>query len=173
MTAARPPLPYAFFPPVPAFSLTSGDIAEGALLPLPQTSGIFGAGGDDRSPQLMWTGAPAGTESHAVTMFDPDAPTGSGFWHWAVCDIPASVTSVAAGAADLPSSAVTLRNDAGLPGYLGAAPPEGREHRYVFTVHALAVSTLGLDPGTTPALLGFHLFTHGIGRAAITTHYSR
>lgn len=174
----RPPLPYAFFPPVASFALESDDIAEGVRLDPPQVSGIFGAGGEDRSPELRWSGAPEGTRSYAITMFDPDAPTGSGFWHWAVCDIPASVTSLPAGAGapgspDLPAGAVTLRNDAGMAGYLGSAPPEGRTHRYVFTVWAVGVESLGLDADASPAFLGFNLFANGVGRAAITAIYHR
>jgi Raf kinase inhibitor-like YbhB/YbcL family protein len=175
----RPPLPYAFFPPVPALSVESSDIAEGQRLSPPQTSGAFGVeGGEDRSPALSWSGAPEGTQSFAITVFDPDAPTGSGFWHWAVCDIPASVTSLSAGAGtpgspELPAGAVTLRNDAGIAGFLGAAPPAGRTHRYVFTVWAVGAESLGLGPDASPAFLGFNLFGTGIGRASITAIYHR
>ncbi|MBM3678921.1 MAG: YbhB/YbcL family Raf kinase inhibitor-like protein [Actinobacteria bacterium] len=175
---STPPLPFAFFPPVATFTLESDDIAEGERLQAPQVSGIFGAGGEDRSPALRWSGAREGTKSYAVTMFDPDAPTGSGFWHWAVFDIPASVTSLPAGAgtpgsSDLPMGAVTLRNDAGMAGYLGSAPPEGREHRYVFTVHAVGVESLGLGEDASPAFLGFNLFANAIGRAEIVARYHR
>lgn len=173
----QPPNPYDFLPAVPGFTLHSDDITAGTTLPTPQVSGIFGAGGEDRSPHLSWTGFPEGTRSFAVTCFDPDAPTASGFWHWAVCDIPASVTELAAGAGDergsgLPSSAVTLKTDGGVVRYLGAAPPGGHgPHRYMFVVHALDVESLGIDAGATPAFLGFNMFFHTLARAAITPVY--
>src|SRR6185436_7027333 len=93
-TTKRPPSPYEFLPEVPSFTLTSTDIADGKTLSKPQVSGIFGAGGEDVSPQLSWSGFPAGTKSFVVTMYDPDAPTASGFWHWAVANIPVSVTEL-------------------------------------------------------------------------------
>lgn len=175
----RPELPYAYLPEVPSFTLTSTDIADGQQLPSAQVSGIMGAGGDDISPQLSWSGFPASTRSFALTCYDPDAPTVSGFWHWAVADIPASVTELPAGAGTpgsdaLPSGALTLRNDGGMAGYLGAAPPEGHgPHRYVFAVHAVDTDTLGLDKDTTPAVLGFNLFSHTLARALLVATYQR
>jgi Raf kinase inhibitor-like YbhB/YbcL family protein len=129
----RPPLPYDFMPEVPSFELTSTDIADDSPMAKPQLAVMMGAGGDDRSPQLAWSGFPEGTLSFAVTCFDPDAPTQSGFWHWAVANIPVTVTDLAAGAGDaadphLPDGAVTLPNDAGMAGYLGAAPPPRALH---------------------------------------------
>jgi hypothetical protein len=144
-----------------------------------QVSGIFGAGGQDVSPELSWSGYPAGSKSFAVTCFDPDAPTGSGFWHWAVADIPANVTKLAAGAGspgskDLPPKAITLRNDGGAARFVGAAPPPGHgPHRYVFAVHALDVEALGLGADATPAYLGFNLFSHTLARAMIVAVYER
>jgi Raf kinase inhibitor-like YbhB/YbcL family protein len=173
----RPDLPYEFLPEVPSFTLTSTDISEGERLANPQVSGVFGAGGEDVSPQLSWSGFPEATKSFAVTVFDPDAPTGSGFWHWAVCDIPASVTELdadagAEGGGKLPSGAVMLRNDASGHGYIGAAPPAGHgPHRYAFVVHAVDVESLGIGKDATPALLGFHLFSHTLGRAMIVANY--
>lgn len=161
-------------PEVPRFTLHSPDFAEGDTLPLWARSGIAGAGGEDRSPTLHWSGAPHGTKSFAVTMYDPDAPTGSGWWHWAVYNIPADVTALPAGAGNpeeglLPPGAVTLPNEIRLERYLGAAPPAGNgEHRYFFTVSALDVPSLDIPAGSTPAILGFTLFDHVIGRAQLS-----
>ena len=172
--STRAPLPYAFLPAVSSFTVSSGDIADGEPLKLPQFTGMFDVGGEDISPQLSWSGFPPETKSFAVTCLDPDAPTGSGFWHWAVADIPAGVTSLPAGAgtpdADgLPAGAVTVRNDAGTVGYLGGGPPPpGDEpHRYVFAVHAVDVEHLGVDAGATPAFLGFNLTMHTLARGLL------
>ncbi|MEV6895900.1 YbhB/YbcL family Raf kinase inhibitor-like protein [Amycolatopsis sp. NPDC051372] len=171
------PNPYDFLPSVPSFTLRSTDIAEGETLATPHLSGIFGAGGEDRSPQLSWEGFPEGTRSFAVTVYDPDAPTASGFWHWAVFNVPASVTELAANAGDangsgLPEGAVTLKGDGGVKQFLGAAPPPGHgPHRYYFVVHALDVDSLEIDGDATPAFLGFNLFGHTLARATITAVY--
>ncbi|HLT61537.1 MAG TPA: YbhB/YbcL family Raf kinase inhibitor-like protein [Microlunatus sp.] len=165
--------PYDVIGSVPSFTLTSDDLVDGARLGLPQVSGRMGAGGEDRSPQLSWSGFPAGTRSFVITVFDPDAPTTSGFWHWAVADIPADVTSLDSGAgtedgAGLPRGALQLRNDAGFPGYVGAAPPAGHgPHRYYIAVHAVDVESLGLPAEASCAFLGFNLFSHSVGRAVI------
>ncbi|CAL9377119.1 YbhB/YbcL family Raf kinase inhibitor-like protein [Streptomyces sp. DH-12] len=170
--------PYDLIATVPSFTVTSADFADGDVLPLAQASGIFGAGGEDVSPQLAWSGFPAETKSFVVTVYDPTAPTGSGFWHWAVADIPATVTELPAGAGDdpaegLPEKAWQLANDAGLKRYLGAAPPAGHgEHVYYIAVHAVDVETLGLDRGATPAFLGFNLSGHTLARAVITARFS-
>jgi len=169
--------PYADLPDLPSFELKSTDIADGQTLATPQVSGIFGAGGTDTSPQLSWSGFPSETKSFAVTVYDPDAPTASGFWHWAVVDIPVSVTSLDSGAGDdtgsgLPSGAFQLANDAGLTRYLGAAPPAGHgPHRYFTVVHAVDVETLGIPAEARPAFLGFNLFSHAIARAVLTPIY--
>jgi Raf kinase inhibitor-like YbhB/YbcL family protein len=158
---------------VPSFTLTSVDLKDGQFLGQAQMSGIFGAGGQDKSPELAWSGFPKETKSFAVTVYDPDAPTGSGFWHWAVMDIPANVTGLPAGAGApnstiLPKEAVQLPNDAGLVQFLGAAPPVGHGvHHYFITVYAVDVATLGIPKTATPAYLGFNLFTHAIARATI------
>ncbi|MFI5607549.1 YbhB/YbcL family Raf kinase inhibitor-like protein [Amycolatopsis sp. NPDC051903] len=171
------PNPYDFLPSVPSFTLRSNDIAEGETLATPHLSGIFGAGGEDRSPQLGWEGFPEGTRSFAVTVYDPDAPTASGFWHWAVFNIPASVTELAANAGDasgsgLPEGAVTLKGDGGVKQFLGAAPPPGHgPHRYYFVVHALDVDSLDVSGDATPAFLGFTMFGHTLARATITAIY--
>jgi Raf kinase inhibitor-like YbhB/YbcL family protein len=164
--------PFARLAPVPAFTLTSTDVAQGEQLPTPQMSGMFGAEGEDRSPQLAWSGFPAETRSFVVTMFDPDAPTPSGFWHWAVADIPASATELPAGAgsadgANLPAGAFQLPNDARLARYVGAAPPPGAPHRYYIVVTAVDVDTLGLDKEATPALLYATLTDHTLARAIL------
>ncbi|XVV15525.1 YbhB/YbcL family Raf kinase inhibitor-like protein [Actinoplanes sp. CA-131856] len=171
MTATNP---FTRLPQVPSFDVTSDAAVDGKALPPAQMSGAFGVpGGQDVSPGLSWTGAPEGTKSFAVTVFDPDAPTMSGFWHWAVANIPAAVTALPAGAGDstgsgLPEGAVQLSNDAGLRQYVGAAPPAGHgEHRYFITVHALDVEDIGVPAGATPALLGFTMTGHILGRATI------
>lgn len=178
-SVSAPPNPYLFLPEVQSFTLTSTDIADGVPLAPPQVSGIMGAGGQDRSPQLSWRDFPVATRSFAVTVYDPDAPTGSGFWHWAVADIPAGVTSLAAGAGDpggagLPEGALALPNDAGIHQYLGAAPPEGHGlHHYYVVVHAVDVARLGVPRTASPAYLGFNLFSHTLARATITATYER
>ena len=171
------PNPYDTLPALPAFTLASASLTDGGTLANAQVSGIMGAGGGDVSPQLSWSGFPAATRSFAVTVYDPDAPTLSGFWHWAVADLPVSVTELPAGAGDggpLPGGAVTLANDAGLRRYLGAAPPAGHgPHRYYIAVHAVDVDSLGLPEGATPAYLGFNLFGHAIARAVIHATYQQ
>lgn len=168
------PSPYDFLHSVPSFTVSSNDIAEGETLATPFLSGILGAGGEDRSPHLSWEGFPAETKSFAVTCFDPDAPTGSGFWHWAVFNIPATTTELVSGAGDasgsgLPEGAVTLKNDASAAQYVGAAPPpQHKEHRYMFVVHAVDVEKLEIEAGSAPAVLGFNLFFHTLARGGIT-----
>ena len=172
------PDPYQFLDQVPSFDLRSDDVTDGAELPPAQRSGVMGAGGQDVSPQLSWSGFPDGTQSFAVTVYDPSAPTASGFWHWAVADIPADVTSLPTGAGSeggaLPQQAVVLRNDAGAPGYVGAAPPPGHgEHRYYVVVHAVDVPSLGLPDGATPAYLGFNLSMHTLARATLVGRFGQ
>jgi Raf kinase inhibitor-like YbhB/YbcL family protein len=166
--------PFARLPEVPGFTLTSTSVADGQRFSGAQLSGTLGVpGGQDISPQLSWSGAPDGTRSYAVTMYDPDAPTGSGFWHWAVANIPATVTSLDEGSGDddgsgLPAGAYQLANDAGGRRFVGAAPPAGHgEHRYFITVHALDVEDLGVPAEATPAFLGFNIFSHILARATI------
>jgi Raf kinase inhibitor-like YbhB/YbcL family protein len=172
--------PYEALPDLPSFELTSADVTDGQPLKKDQVSGIMGAGGFDNSPQLSWSGFPPEAKSFAVTVFDPDAPTASGFWHWVVANIPASCTSLVNGAGDddgtgLPNGAIQLRNDAGQRRFIGAAPPEGHgPHRYIVAVHALDVDTLdGVSEDSTPAFLGFNLFSHAIARARITGTYEQ
>ena len=171
--------PYESLPAAASFSLTSGDLLEGEDLAIPQVSGIFGAGGQDTSPQLSWSGFPPATQSFAVTMFDPEAPTVSGFWHWAVVNIPGNVTQLPAGAGDesgsgLPAGAFQLPNDARMARYVGAAPPDGHgRHSYIFAVLALGVERIEIDRGATPAFLMFSVLGSTLGRAFLTGWYER
>ncbi len=158
---------------LPTFTVTSADLKDGQMLGVAQMSGIFGAGGQDKSPELSWKGFPKETKSFAVTVYDPDAPTGSGFWHWAVMNIPATVDNLPTGAGSpnstmLPPKAVQLKNDAGLAQFVGAAPPVGHGvHHYIITVYAVDVDTLDIPTTATPAYLGFNLFTHALAKATI------
>jgi Raf kinase inhibitor-like YbhB/YbcL family protein len=174
---SAPPDPYARLPELPSFQLTSSSVTDGQSLANAHVSGIMGAGGEDVSPQLSWSGFPEETKSFAVTVYDPDAPTLSGFWHWAVANLPADVTELPEGAGDgsqLPGGALTLRNDAGQRRYIGAAPPAGHgPHRYYITVAAVDVDKLDLPEDATPAFLGFNLFQHAIARAVIHGTYEQ
>ncbi len=166
--------PFARLPEVPSFTVTSATVEDGAPFAQQQYSGAFGVpGGQDVSPQLSWSGAPEGTKSYAVTVYDPDAPTQSGFWHWAVANIPASVTDLPEGAGDatgakLPEGAYQLPNDSRAPSFIGAAPPAGHgQHRYFVTVHALDVEDIEVPADGTPAFLGFTIASHILARATL------
>ena len=158
------------------FKVESASQVDGHL-PDAQFADTFGCQGGNQSPQVKWSGAPVGTKSFVVTLYDPDAPTGSGWWHWVVANIPAEVGELPAGAGSvggrLPGGASTIANDAGQAGYLGACPPVGRDHRYIVTVHALKVEKLDLPPNATPALVGFMSWANGLGKASLTLRGSR
>ena len=168
--------PFAALGEAPSFSVTSNEVADGRPLTQAQYSGIMGVpGGQDVSPHLAWSGAPKGTLSYMVMTYDPDAETPSGFWHWCVVDIPASVTELprnagAEGGSQLPQGAYALHNDAGKPAFLGAAPPAGDEpHRYYFIVLGLDVRSLNLPKTTTPAFMNFNAWKHILGRGVLVT----
>lgn len=139
----------------------------------------FGCTGDNSSPQLSWSNAPEGTKSFAITMYDPDAPTGSGWWHWVVFDIPKDISELVKNAgnieADLmPKGAIQSITNYGVPGYGGPCPPEGHGiHQYIITVHALKVDKLGLEQQTNPAIVGYYIWNNTIAKASIVSYYER
>jgi Raf kinase inhibitor-like YbhB/YbcL family protein len=168
------PDPYQFLPKVPSFTVVSTTVRNGHPLPVAQLSGIFGVpGGKDISPELSWSGFPKQTKSFVVSMYDPEAPTGSGFWHWIVEDIPATTTSLPQGAGalnstTLPAGAIQIDGDAGTPRYIGGAPPAGSGiHDYYITITALNEPSTGLGATTSGALLGFEIDSHTIARATL------
>ena len=173
LTRNRPGGPFDYLPDVPAFAVTSPDIYDGAVTPLRHVHGS--AGGDNLSPHLTWSGFPSGTRSFAITCFDPDAPSQSGWWHWQAINIPVDVTELARGASPdgMPAGAVEFRTDFGTDGYQGASPPPGdHEHRYYFAVHALDVEHLDLAPDTPNAIVGAQIMFHTLARAVITPTFS-
>ena len=162
----------------PRFRLTSTDIPANNRLTMKQVFNGFGCTGENVSPALSWSGAPAGTKSFAITVYDPDAPTGSGWWHWMLYDIPASVTSLPAGAGTtpslLPAGAVQGMTDFGVKQWGGPCPPVGdKPHRYIFTVYALKVDKLDVPANATSALIGFHLNGNLLAKDTFTALYGR
>ena len=161
------------------FTLTSPDIAPDSTIAQQFEFDGFGCTGANQSPVLRWSGAPEGTKSFAVNVYDPDAPTGSGFWHWYVIDIPASVTELAAdagakGGANLPVGARQIRNDYGIYAWGGMCPPPGdKPHRYIFTVHALSVERIEVPDDAPAALTGFMVNANTIAKASFTATYGR
>lgn len=158
-------------------TLTSPGFVNGGTYPAAQVASGFGCAGPNISPALNWSGVPAGTRSLVLTKYDPDAPTGSGFWHWAVFNIPATATGLAQGAGNpggtLPEGAAQLNNEGGQPGFVGACPPVGdAPHRYVYTLYALN-STLDLPTTVSPAILGFNLNGKVIAKTSLTATYGR
>ena len=160
------------------FTLHSADVKPGAMLTDQQVFNGFGCNGANVSPQLGWSNAPAGTKSFVVTVYDPDAPTGSGWWHWVVYDIPATAKELAKGAgsgtAALPEGAKQGKTDFGAPGFGGACPPKGdKPHRYVFTVYALKADKLEVPADASPAMIGFMTKANALASASFTAHYGR
>ncbi len=159
------------------FTLTSPTIKPGATLPDAQVYNQFGCHGGDTSPALKWSGAPQGTKSFALTLYDPDAPSGSGWWHWVVYDLPASTTELpadagAAGGKALPASAKMGPNDFGEHAYGGACPPPGdKPHHYVFTVYALKTDKLDVPANASAALIGFMVHANQLGKTQLTARY--
>jgi Raf kinase inhibitor-like YbhB/YbcL family protein len=161
------------------FQLGSPDIKAGSLIDKRFEFNGFGCSGENKSPALRWSGAPLGTKSFAVTAYDPDAPTGSGWWHWSVINLPADVNELkadagAVGGANLPKGASHVRIDYGVAGWGGMCPPPGdKPHRYVFTVHALKTDKLEIPADATAALAGFMIHANALGKASFTARYGR
>jgi Raf kinase inhibitor-like YbhB/YbcL family protein len=161
-----------------ALTLTSPDVKAGGKIADEQVFNSFGCTGKNQSPALSWSGAPKGTKSFALNVYDPDAPTGSGFWHWVVFNIPADTTSLPKGAGDpksdaAPKGAIQSHTDYGAPGYGGPCPPKGdKPHRYIFTLYALDVDKLDADENATAAVVGFNLHFHTLAKATLTALYN-
>lgn len=159
------------------FTLSSSDL--GGQVEKSHEFDGFGCLGDNKSPQLSWANAPAGTKSFAITMYDPDAPTGSGWWHWLVFDIPADVSDIPSNAGNvsmnlMPKGAIQSVSDYGIKGYGGPCPPEGHGlHQYIITVYALKTESLGLDEDTNAAIVGFNLNSQVLAKASIVSYYER
>ena len=161
-----------------AFTLRSTAVTPNGALSNDQVYNGFGCSGRNISPALAWSGAPKGTRSFAVTVYDPDAPTGSGWWHWLVYNIPASVSELPTGAGSaggkLPAGAVQGRTDFGSAGFGGACPPAGdKPHRYIFTVYALKVEKLDVAAGSSAAMVGFALNANQLAKSSVTAFYGR
>lgn len=169
--------PYAKLPAASSFDVVSNDISDGQRIDHRFVSPIAEPDGGDVSPHLSWSGFPAETKSFVVTCFDPDAPTPSGFWHWAVADIPVGVTELPTGAGNpggtLPDGAYGIRTDHGITDYCGPYPPQGdHPHRYYFVVHAVDVDSLGVAPEAGGTVLSFNLAFHTLARAIVTPTFA-
>ncbi len=171
--------PIAAFAAGGKFKVTSPDFVNGGIIKVAQVFNHFGCTGGDQSPALQWSGAPTGTKSFAVTIYDPDAPTGSGWWHWSVFNIPATVTSLplnagAVNSTTLPAGAVQGRTDFGASNYGGPCPPVGdKPHHYHVTVYALKIDKLPLDASASGAMVGYYLHFNSIAKARMTGRYGR
>ena len=152
------------------FSVSSNAIKAGQAIAAEHYWNNFGCSGGNVMPDLKWANTPVGTKSFAVTFYDKDAPTGSGFWHWVAYDIPAETQQLAGGAngGPLPAGAFEGNTDLGKPGFFGPCPPVDRTHNYVYTVHALKVDKLPVDKGASPALVGFYLWQNTLGKASLS-----
>ncbi len=165
--------------PASAFEISSPAVGSDGIIPLKYTANIFGCSGSNVSLPLVWKDVPAGAKSLALTMYDPDAPTGSGFWHWTIANMPPDTMGLAEGAGvagngKLPEGAMQGRNDAGTAAYFGPCPPEGdKPHRYVFTIFAVRTDKIGIDDGTSGAVVGFQLHFNTIDKASVTYTYGR
>ena len=161
------------------FTLSSPTIKPGSMLTDAQVFKGFGCEGKNISPALKWSGAPSGTKSYAVTVYDPDAPTGSGWWHWVVYNIPVSATELpeGAGTADgkgLPAGSAQGKTDFGAPGFGGACPPKGdKPHRYIFTVYALKTDKIDVPADASAALVGFMIHANKLAQASFEAKYGR
>ncbi|MDG1980479.1 MAG: YbhB/YbcL family Raf kinase inhibitor-like protein [Flavobacteriaceae bacterium] len=159
------------------FTLTSKNLGGEATLK--EEFNGFGCIGKNESPQLSWKNAPEGTRSFAITMYDPDAPTGSGWWHWVVFDIPTSTTELVANAGDIkldltPEGTIQSITNYGSQGYGGPCPPQGHGlHQYIITVYALKTDTLGLNKNTNPAIVGYYLWNNTLAKASLITYYKK
>jgi Raf kinase inhibitor-like YbhB/YbcL family protein len=151
------------------FELSSKSVKPGGAIGAQHYWNNFGCSGSNVMPDLAWQGAPPDTKSFAISLYDKDAPTGSGFWHWMVYNIPSAATELRGGVAGgtLPTGAVEANTDLGKPGFFGPCPPVGRQHNYVYTVHALKVPKLPVDPGASPALVGFILWQNTLAKATL------
>jgi Raf kinase inhibitor-like YbhB/YbcL family protein len=177
---------FAFAPGAPtasaqSMSVKSAEVSDGATIGNDYVFNGFGCKGDNISPSLTWSGAPSGTKSFAITVYDPDAPTGSGWWHWVVFNVPASAMSVPKNAGDIkaklmPEGAIQSRTDFGSDGYGGPCPPQGdKPHHYTFTVFAVDEDKLQFakDNNASAALVGFELHFHSLAKASLTATYGR
>ena len=172
-------LAHAYAPPALAdMTLMSADIADGQIVTTDQVLDGFGCAGSNMAPSLSWDGAPEGTQSFVVTAYDPDAPTGSGWWHWSVFNIPAEITSLPEGSGSpehpLPAGAIAARNDFSRNDFGGFCPPVGDEpHHYVFTVYAMPQAALPLDETASGAMVGYYTNSGSLARASITAVFGR